>query len=89
MNRLAAESGVAPMTMGDYLELRMTLKKLREAREAAGLSLAEMAERTGIDKSALSRLETGGNANPTIETLSRYAAAVGKSLRWTLVDAAK
>src|SRR6478609_8432067 len=38
---------------------------LRQAREQAGLSLAEVTLRSGIDAPALSRLETGQNPNPT------------------------
>jgi DNA-binding XRE family transcriptional regulator len=59
---------------------------LREARLSAGLSLKDMAERTGMDKAALSKLENGKVFNPTLETLWRYAAAVGKRLAWQLED---
>jgi hypothetical protein len=31
-------------------------------------------------------LENGVHDNPTVETLMRYAAAVGKKLTWTLQD---
>jgi len=75
------------MTMGTLMDLLQALHDLKKAREGAGLSLADVAERSGIDKAALSRLENGIQANPTIETLLRYAAAVGKRLRWTLEDA--
>ena len=51
--------------------------QLREAREAAGVSLAEMESRTGICKSALSRLENSKAPNPTLAYLQRYAAAIG------------
>ena len=57
------------------------------AREAKGLSLADLTERTGMDRSALSKLETGQRANPTVETLVRYAEAVGKRLVVSLADA--
>ena len=68
------------------MDLLQALHELKTVREAAGLSLADVAERSGIDKAALSRLENGVQANPTVETLLRYAAAVGKRLRWTLED---
>jgi DNA-binding XRE family transcriptional regulator len=74
------------MTMGTLLDLLQALHELKTVREATGLSLADVAERSGIDKAALSRLENGIQANPTVETLLRYAAAVGKRLRWTLED---
>lgn len=82
------ESGDSPppIPMGLYIELRLALAELKRIREAAGLSLADVAERSGIDKAALSRLENGVHDNPTVETLMRYAAAVGKKLTWSLQD---
>ena len=66
----------------------VALHDLKTTRNAAGLSLADVAERSGIDKAALSRLENGVHDNPTVETLMRYAAAVGKKLVWKLEDLA-
>jgi DNA-binding XRE family transcriptional regulator len=62
------------------------LKQLKAAREEKGLSLADLTERTGMDRSALSKLETGQRPNPTVETLVRYAEAVGKRLVVSLTD---
>ena len=56
------------------------LRRLKAAREAAGLTLADVSVRCGIDQPALSRLENGHIQNPTVDTLWRYAAAVGKRL---------
>jgi predicted transcriptional regulator len=63
------------------------LKQLKAAREEKGLSLADLTELTGMDRSALSKLETGQRPNPTVETLVRYAEAVGKRLVVSLADA--
>jgi DNA-binding XRE family transcriptional regulator len=84
------ESGeyTGPVPHGVFLSLMAALVELKKAREAAGLSLADVAERSGIDKAALSRLENGVHDNPTVDTLMRYAAAVGKKLLWTLQDLA-
>jgi DNA-binding XRE family transcriptional regulator len=68
-------------------QLQELLVQLKAAREAKGLSLADLTELTGMDRSALSKLETGQRANPTVETLVRYAEAVGKRLEVSLVDA--
>jgi predicted transcriptional regulator len=68
-------------------QLHELLMQLKAAREAKGLSLADLTELTGMDRSALSKLETGQRANPTVETLVRYAEAVGKRLVVTLTDA--
>jgi DNA-binding XRE family transcriptional regulator len=68
-------------------QLQDLLAQLKVAREARGMSLADLTELTGMDRSALSKLETGQRANPTVETLVRYAEAVGKRLVVTLADA--
>ena len=60
--------------------LRQVLAALRAERERQGLSLADINERTGIDRAALSRLENYEDANPTLATLERYAEAVGKQM---------
>jgi transcriptional regulator with XRE-family HTH domain len=60
--------------------------EFRAAREAAGMSLADLHERTGIDASMLSKLETGVRSNFTLETAQRYAAALGKKILFTIGD---
>ncbi len=62
------------------------LDQLKTAREAKGLSLAELSELTGLDRSALSKLEAGQGVNTPIETLVRYADAVGQKLTVTLAE---
>ena len=52
---------------------------LKALREAAGVSLTDLAARAGMQKSSLSRLENG-DRNPTVRTLERVAAALGKRL---------
>src|SRR5437763_10771139 len=61
-----------------YLVLRDYVRQLKEAREAAGLTLAEVSARSGLAVESLSRLETGAQTNPTWKTLATYAAAVGQ-----------
>lgn len=67
-------------------QLKELLAQLKAAREAKGMSLADITELTGMDRSALSKLETGQRSNPTVETLVRYAEAVGKRLVVSLAD---
>jgi DNA-binding XRE family transcriptional regulator len=67
-------------------QLAAVMRKLKAAREAKGLSLADLFERTGMDRSALSKLENVTNENPTIDTLFRYAEVVGKRLQIQVVD---
>jgi len=66
--------------------LDQLVAQLKAAREAKGLSLADLTALTGMDRSALSKLETGQRANPTLETLMRYAQAVGKRLVVSLAE---
>jgi transcriptional regulator with XRE-family HTH domain len=61
-------------------------RALRSERERLGLSLSEMSARCGIEKGAISKLENGLNANPTLETLQRCATALGKVLSLSLVE---
>ncbi len=67
----------APIPTDIFFALQVLLQNLRASREAAGLSLSDVAETSGMDKAALSRLETG-QSNPTVDTLGRYAQALGK-----------
>jgi predicted transcriptional regulator len=67
-------------------QLASVMNALKAAREAKGLSLADIYEQTGIDRSALSKLENVTNENPTIETLFRYADVVGKRIAIQVVD---
>lgn len=67
-------------------QLQELFLQLKAAREAKGLSLADLTELTGMDRSALSKLESGQLDNPTVETLVRYAEAVGKRVVVSLTD---
>jgi DNA-binding phage protein len=69
-------------------ELRRAFELLKAERILQQLSLSDMQERTGIGRSALSRLENDPNANPTVTTLTRYAEALGKKLVLQLADGA-
>jgi len=73
-----------PTTMGDAITFLRFIMSLRRERERLGLSLSDVAERAGIDKGALSRLENGQQLNPTVNTLTRYVRALGKSMAWIL-----
>ena len=56
------------------------LDELLRARQRAGLTQAEVAERMGTMPPAIARLEAGGGSkkhSPSIATLRKYAQAVG------------
>jgi ribosome-binding protein aMBF1 (putative translation factor) len=85
IRRELRETGRVAVTPAEELDgLKAFLGTLRREREARGLSLADLADRSGMDKAALSRLENGQQMNPTVHTLARYARALGTHLRWSL-----
>jgi len=59
-------------TMGD---------RLRKAREDAGLSQVELAERIGISRNTVSSAELG-DRHPILVTLKAWAAETGVPLEW-------
>ena len=67
--------------------IQHTIALLKSERLKKRLSLADMKERTGIERSTLSRLENDAEANPTVDTLTKYADAVGKKVLVVLADA--
>src|SRR5436309_10519409 len=54
-------------------------RRIRGEREARGWSLAGLAERAGVSKAMLSKIERA-EASPTAATLSRIATAYGLTL---------
>jgi len=62
--------------------------ELKCVRQAQGKSLSDMKELTGMDRSAISKLESGKRSNPSIETLVRYADALGKQVLVEVSDIA-
>src|SRR5436305_11630529 len=63
-----------------YFEMLACVAQLKKAREAAGMTLAQVAEKSGLAAETLCRLETGQITNPTWKTLGMYAVAVGRKL---------
>jgi len=60
--------------------LQRVVAALKQARTDRGLSLSDVAARSGIDRSQLSRLENDPHPNPTLSTLNRLAHAIGVEL---------
>ncbi len=59
------------------------LNEILAARKAAGLTQAQVAERMGSTAPAVSRLEDAlvtGKHSPSLATLRKYAAALGKRI---------
>lgn len=68
--------------------LKQVLKELRDERQRQGLSLGDLNARSGIDRGTLSKLENDEDPNVTMNTLMRYAQAVGKVILVQLDEAA-
>jgi HTH-type transcriptional regulator/antitoxin HipB len=56
---------------------------LRQAREEAGLTQEELADRVGTQKTAISRIENHAE-NIKLSTIQKVAKALGKSLEISL-----
>lgn len=64
------------------------LDAILKARTEAGLTQAEVAERMGTKAPAVARLEAAlisGKPSPSLTTLRKYAAALGKRVQVQLV----
>jgi transcriptional regulator with XRE-family HTH domain len=60
---------------------REFVAELVAVRLDSGLSQTELAARMGTSQSAVARLESG-ELDARLSTLDRYAAALGRDLRW-------
>jgi transcriptional regulator with XRE-family HTH domain len=61
-----------------------TIQAIIDARKSSHLTQKELAERTGINQSDISKIETG-NANPALSTLKRLADGMGMVLKLEFV----
>lgn len=61
--------------------------RLRQLREKKGLSVRGLAEKAGVDWTAINRIELG-KVNPHLDTLEKLAKALGVGLR-DLMEAGK
>ena len=54
--------------------------RMEQIRKEKGITLAEIAKKTGISIGYLSHLENGTRKNPSIEMMDKIAKALGKSV---------
>ena len=54
-------------------------RRLRDLREAAGLSVPQLAAKAGLPRTAVWKLENG-ESRPFLETAQKIASALGHSL---------
>lgn len=83
VKKLMRRSGVRAEVERIEREEGVLLDALLKAREAAGLTQAQVAERMGTQAPAVARLERAlatGKHSPSIATLRKYVKACGKNL---------
>jgi ribosome-binding protein aMBF1 (putative translation factor) len=78
-HRLQHESP-GPGSWADLHELRSLVAALRQERDRRGLSREDVAARAGLEPHEIEDLEENRSINPTVSTLTRFAAAVGRHL---------
>lgn len=72
-----------PGFAAEYEAMRPEYEAIRAviaARLECNMTQKELAERTGIRQSNISRIESGASS-PTVDTLARIAAGLGKKLK--------
>ncbi len=72
-----------PAFAAEYEKLRPEYEAIRAmigARMESRMTQKELAEKTGIRQSNISRIENG-TSSPTVDTLARLAAGMGKVLK--------
>lgn len=63
-------------------------RRLREVREAQGMSMNQLGSLAGLDQVTISRIEKG-ERSPTLRSLVKIAEALGVSLCCILAEAEK
>ena len=92
-DELIAKMLADPATKAEYNRLNaseefLMLDLVLAARQASGLTQAEVAERMGTQAPAVARLESSlvsGKHSPTLATLRKYVEACGKKLELRVV----
>ena len=91
-SELRAEALSDPKVKAAYDEMApefALLRQMLKARQKAGLSQADVANRMGTKAPAITRLESSlgnGKHSPSLATLQKYASAVGCELQIKFVQ---
>ena len=83
LHRYLNEHMKDPEFAAEYEALQQEYEAIRAiigARIESHMTQKELAEKTGIRQSNISRIENG-TSSPTVETLARIAAGMGKRLK--------
>jgi hypothetical protein len=82
---IEANKALGRELLAERRELSAIVSELKTIREQLSISLTELACRTGMTVGNLSRLDNMLGPNPTIETLRRYAHAIGHRIEIAVV----
>jgi transcriptional regulator with XRE-family HTH domain len=75
------ECDTAKPILGEVQEFSKVIgRKIKELREAAGLTQQQLATNAGLSSSNLSQIEQGHKRDPRISTLKALARALGVSI---------
>ncbi len=80
--RKARDPEFAEIYEKGYIEFKLGVL-LRHAREEAGLTQEEVAQKLNTNKSAISRIENHAE-KVTLSTLGKYANAIGKKIHYSV-----
>ncbi|MDR0945691.1 MAG: helix-turn-helix domain-containing protein [Bifidobacteriaceae bacterium] len=67
--------------LADRMHQEVEAYRLKELREASGLTQTDIAQRLGVSQARVSAIEHGDTGSTRLNTLRRYAQALGGRLR--------
>jgi transcriptional regulator with XRE-family HTH domain len=87
MQQRPSEAGAAATARADAQRPRPAVgRQVRHWRQEHGLTLAQVADRSGLNLGYLSQIEND-KASPSLESLAALAAAIDVPITWFLLDA--
>lgn len=87
--QVMAKAQASPQSWAQYEDLGESLDlwlSLVETRRKTGATCADVAKRAGLTEKQVRQFEQNGLDTVRVDVLKRYAMAVGKRLRMTLVE---
>ena len=72
----------------EYTKVLLT-QKIAEMRKKSNLNQKELADRLGVSQQVVSKIESGQNGNLTIDTLTKFARALGHKVKISFHKATK
>lgn len=84
LSRIVGEPGTAERTaFENELKAEILANQFKELRKSKNLTQQQLAEKTGIEKGQISRIENG-KYNLTLATINKIAAALGAKVNFDL-----